>query len=319
MMGDHRPCAPVPGIRGRAKGFARKMLPRIRCPRSAAAVLVLGLAAGAAHAQTDSNRPVTSPGNAVWAKTADEARARAASEKKLVYYEFESESCGDCRRMQSLLYPAFDFEALLIGMVPVKLSSDGPDAKALQGRYKITETPTVLITTPGGRLVFLMQGFKDAQDFYGHARKDLDAYRQFAKKLEPPVGGLSAGDALALGRELYARLDLEAAIPYLERAAQAPAPGPGVRETALEGLAAAELETGDPAASRKAIDKLIATTQSPDQKQRAELFRAQIPLAQNNPAEALALYKKFVKDHPDSPYLERVQSFIARLEPAPAP
>ncbi len=297
------------------------MSPRIRRSAIAAAILALALAAGTAPGQTpDSpNRPVASPGNATWAKTAEEARARAAAEKKLVYTEFDSESCGDCRRMQSLLYPAFDFEALLTGMVPVKVRNDSPDGKALMERYKITETPSVLITTPEGRLVFLMQGFKDAQDFYGHARKDLDAYRQFAKKLEAPVDGLSAGDALAIARELYARLDPKAAIPYLRRAAAAPEPGPGVRETALEGLAAAELEAGDAAASRKAIDQLIATTKSPDQKERAELFRAQIPLAQNNPAEALALYKQFVKDHPNSKYLERVQSFIARLEPAKAP
>ncbi len=300
------------------------MSPRIRRPASAAVLLALALAAGTAAAQTtpaprNPNAPVTSPGNADWAKTAEEARARAASEKKLVYYEFDSEQCGDCRRMQSLLYPAFDFEALLIGMVPVKLRRDTPDAAPLQKRYKIQETPSVLITTPEGRLVFLMQGFRDAPDFYAHAHKDLDAYRQFAKKLEAPVDSLSADEALAIGRELYARTDLAASVPYLRRAASAPGPGPAVRETALEGLAAAELESGDAAASRKTIDRLIATTKSPDQKERAELFRAQIPLAQNDPAAALALYRQFVKDHPDSKYNERVRSLIERLEPAKKP
>ena len=300
------------------------MLPRIRRPRTASAVLALALAAGTAAGQTTpaphgSNRPVTSPGNAVWAATAEEARARAASEKKLVYFEFEGEACGDCRRMQSLLYPAFDFEALLVGMVPVKLKNDAPDAKALEQKYKVTETPSVLITTPEGRLVFLMQGFKDAPDFYSHAHKDIDAYRKFAAKLEQPVDSLSAADALAIGKELYARFDMKGSIPYLRRAAAAPNAGAGIRETALEGLAAAELETGNPAASREAIDRLIASTKNADQKERAELFRAQIPLSQDKPAEALALYKQFVKDHPNSKYNERVKSFIARLEPAPAP
>src|SRR5262245_11906733 len=71
-------------------------------------------------------RPVTSPGNAKWADTDEEARARAAAEKKLVFYEFESEKCGECRRMHALLYPAFDFEALLIGMVPLKIAYGSP-------------------------------------------------------------------------------------------------------------------------------------------------------------------------------------------------
>ena len=197
------------------------MYPRIRTLGGAAALASLFIATFAttsaraqdAHqhappssANPDLNRAVKSPGNADWAKTAEEARARAKAENKLVYYEFESPNCGDCHRMQGLLYPAFDFEALLIGMVPVKLRYDFPEAKPLQDLYNIATAPSVLITTPEGRLVFLMQGFKDAPDFYRHAHKDLDHYRQFAKKVDSQdVATLSANEALAMGRELYAR------------------------------------------------------------------------------------------------------------------
>jgi tetratricopeptide (TPR) repeat protein len=288
-----------------------------------AALFGLAFAAQAAAQQPalppqSGKAPVQGPGKAQWALSADEARARAAAEKKLVYYEFDSPDCGNCRRMQALLYPAFDFEALLIGMIPVKVTYDSPDAKPLQERYRVSEVPSVLITTPEGRLVFLMQGFKEARDFYAHAHKDLDAYRQFARKIDGQnIDALSAEEALSTGRALYERSDPKAALPRLKRATVAPEPGPGVREVALEGLAAVEFELGDAAASRKSIERLIATTKSPEQKERAELFRAQIPLAENKPAEALALYKQFVKDHPDSQYRERVQSFITRLQTAP--
>ena len=117
----------------------------------------------AGAAPPPANRPVTSPGNAQWAATIDEARAQAAEQKKLVFYEFDSQNCGDCARMQSLLYPAFDFEALLIGMVPVRSTSPRTTASRLTELYGIKETPSVLIATPTGRLVFLMQGFKDAR------------------------------------------------------------------------------------------------------------------------------------------------------------
>jgi tetratricopeptide (TPR) repeat protein len=305
------------------------MFPRI-CKTKTSALLCLLALGGAAAGQDDHshsaapgtsnpqvNRQVKSPGNAEWAQTVDEARAKAAAEHKLVYYEFESPNCGDCHRMESLLYPAFDFEALLVGMVPVRVRYDFPESKALQDLYGVRSAPAVLITSPEGRLVFLMSGFKDAPDFYRHVHKDLDLYRQFVKKLDSQdLATLSANEALATGRELYARKDPKTAVPYLERAVVAPNPGQGVRETALEILAAVQLELGDAAASRKSIDQLIAMTKSVDQKERAELFRAQIPLSENRPDEALALYKKFVKDHPDSKYRERVQSFIARLEPA---
>ena len=273
-----------------------------------------------AKTQPEVNRPVTSPGNADWAASVEEARKRAAAQKKLVFYEFESLDCSDCQRMQALLYPAFDFEALLVGMVPVKVRYDVGESKPLQELYGIATAPSILVTTPEGRLVFLMQGFKDAPDFYAHVHRDLDLYRQFAKKLAASdIAALPANEAFQIGRELYARKDPRAAVPYLERASVAPDAGQNVRENALEGLAAVQLELGDSAASRKTIEKLIATAKDSDQKERAELFRAQIPLSQNDPEEALALYRKFVKDHPNSKYVETVQSFIARLSPAAPP
>ena len=64
----------------------------------------------------------------------------------------------------------------------------------------------MLITTPEGRLVFLMQGFKDAPDFYQHAHKDLDAYRSSRGRVDAQdIPNLSAQEAFATGHELYAR------------------------------------------------------------------------------------------------------------------
>src|SRR5262249_32118099 len=99
-----------------------------------------------------------SPGNAVWAVTLPEARARASSENKLVFIEFDKERCGHCQRMDQLLYPAFDFEALLIPMVPVKLRIDSGEGKTIANHYGVDEAPGILVTTPGGRLVFAMSG-----------------------------------------------------------------------------------------------------------------------------------------------------------------
>ncbi|HWZ85278.1 MAG TPA: hypothetical protein VN032_03705 [Thermoanaerobaculia bacterium] len=264
-----------------------------------------------------SSRPVMSPGNAVWAANASEARAIAKADKKFVYYEFASPECPDCRRMQGLIHPAFDFEALLVGMVPVQIALGSPDGKQLGERYAITEEPSVLITTPDGRLVFLMQGFKDAGDFYSHAHRDIDAYRKFAKTVDTQdVPTLSAAEAYSSGRALYARFDYEGAASRLLRASVAPDVKPEMRESALMGLAAADRQLGRYDQARRAADKVITTTKSADQKERAELFLAELALAQNHPGDALAAYKKFAKDHPKSPYLEKVRGFISRLEAA---
>ncbi len=156
--------------------------------RSARAGVLLAAVAGALAAQTPpapTRTPaVRSPGNADWAIAWDEACGRAGDQGKLVFVEFENEGCGNCQRMDGLLYNAMDFEALLVPMVPVKVDLESPDGKKLAAKYEIQEAPSVLITTPEGRLVFLMQGFKNAPDFYAHAHQDLDTYRRFARRIE---------------------------------------------------------------------------------------------------------------------------------------
>ncbi len=262
---------------------------------------------------------VRSPGNADWAASLAEARSRAARDSKLVFIEFGQEGCGNCHRMDTLLYPAFDFEALLIGMVPVKLDLDSPDGRATALRYGIDEVPSVLVVNPDGRLVFLMQGFQDAPDFYGHIRKDLDAYRAFARKIDAQqVGALPGAEALQSGRDLYQRRDSAAALPRFARAASAPDSTAAERDSALELEAAALLDVGRAADSEKTIDILIAATKDADTRERAELFRAQLPLSDGNRDEALRRFQAFRKAHPQSKYATGVDQLIQKLESSPA-
>jgi tetratricopeptide (TPR) repeat protein len=255
------------------------------------------------------------PGNVVWANSTAEAHDRAAAGGKFMFFEFTQDNCGNCQRMDTLIYSAFDLEALLVSAIPMKIDLESPEGKALAARYSIDEAPSVLVTTPAGRLVFLMQGFVNQGDFFRHAYEAIDGYRKWAKQIDAQnVARLSAKEAFDSGNELFHRSDPEAALPRLKRAATAPGARAKQREDAIELLAAAELDSDQPAASRKTIEQLIATTKDRERRERAELFRAQIPLAENRPAEALALFRKFQKDHPTSPHLARVRELVARLQ-----
>lgn len=283
----------------------------------ATAVFLIALAcpvASIAQAPSAQGDPVRSPGNADWATTLEDARQRAASQKKFLFVEFDSRDCGNCKRMDNLLYRAFDFEALLVPMVPVKLMIDSGEGAELARRLGIKEAPAVLIRSPEGRMVVLMEGFSSTQDFYSNVRKELDTYRAFARKVETQdVAKLPAREALETGRELFQRGDPAAALPRLRRAAAHPGAKAVERDEARELLAAAELEGGDFKASRQTINRLIESTRDAARRERAELFRAQLPLAENKPEEADALYKKFEKDHPDSKYLPQVRAIRTRL------
>ncbi len=296
------------------KGFAGPMRRARQRLETTAVALLLGLGASRASAQAPPANPVRSPGNADWASTVDEAGERAAAQGKFVFIEFDSPDCGACQRMDRLLYPAFDFEALLIPMVPVKVSIESGEGEELARRHGIKQTPAVLIKSPEGRMVVLMEGFTNAPDFYSHIRKELDAYRVFARKAEAQdISRLPSREALDTGRELFQRGDSASALPRLKRAVAAPGATAALRDEARELLAAAQLDAGDIAASRQTIQRLIESTKDSSRRERAELFRAQIPLAENRPDEAYALYKKFQKDHPDSRYLPQVRALAERL------
>ncbi len=255
------------------------------------------------------------PGNAIWATSVEDAIQRAARESKFVFFEFVKKECGNCQRMDGLLYPAFDFEALLVPMVPVKVSFDSPSGKEFAARYDVEDAPAILVTTPEGRLVFLMNGFFNQGDFFRHANADVEGYRKFARQIEAQdISKLSAKEALDTGNQLYQRSDPQAALPRLKRAASAPGASTEEREDALELLAAVQLDLGQPAASRETVERLLATTKDRARRERGEIFRAQIPLAENRPAEALALFRRFQKDHPTSPHISRVNELVHRLE-----
>jgi hypothetical protein len=293
---------------------------RLRLSRRTGFFVLAALGSGVLRAQQPDIQPnptVNSPGNAQWAASPAEAKSRAAAEGKLVFYEFDRPQCGNCVRMDTLLYPAFDFEALLIQMVPVKVSLDSPEGQELARRYNLTDAPALLVTTPQGRGVFTMVGFSNIDDFYPHIRTDLDAYRTFARKLETQdIAKLPARDAYETGAELYQRNDPAAALPRLRRVVSARDATASIREEARELLAAVELDLGQVASSRATIERLIATTHDSLRRQRGELFRAQLPLAENKPAESLALFRKFLKDHPNSPYRKQVSDMLEKASAA---
>jgi len=284
------------------------------------ALLGFASALGAQEPAPADSNPVKSPGNAVWADSANSARAAAATSGKMVFVEFDGgSSCGHCQRMDYLLYPAFDFEALLIPMVPVKILIDSPEGKELARRYSIQTAPAILITSAEGRLVFLMEGFNSAPEFYRMVKTGLDQYRQFAHRVESQdIPHLQAREALATGVELYRRSDPGAALPRLARAVSAPDATAGEKDEAREQLAAVQLDLKQVAEARRTTDALLKTTRDPKRRERAEIFRAQLPLHEGKPAEAVRQLQKFVADHPQSEYTAGVKSLIQQLTSPPA-
>ena len=252
------------------------------------------------------------PGKANWAKDYAEARETAVRDHKVVYVEFFEKRCGFCQHMDALMYPAVNFEMMLLRMVPVKLDRAAEPGASLAARYGVTESPAVLILSPGGALVFRVNGFDDPHEFYGRVNTMMKAWDKLnVRMLHEPDFLEDPKQELELGAELVERLDPEEAIPRFERAASSPRADVATRDQALAYLAAARLKTGQYAEAREAIGRLLRLTRDSDAREQAEIFAGDISLAEGDRPAAQRAWEGFLRKHPDSRRRAEVEKRLA--------
>jgi tetratricopeptide (TPR) repeat protein len=271
--------------------------------------------APAARPAASPGPPLNTPGRAVWASDFDDATRRAKEQGKVVFVEFTKKKCGNCFRMDGLLYPSANFEMALLRMVPVKLDLDQADVAKLANRYQVASTPAILVVSPGGAIIFRMVGFKDDRSFYVHlhnSMKDWDAVN--LRIVHEPETIANAKAELELGKELFRRVDSAEALPRFERAAAAPGAAPAVREEALAYLASSQMELEKFDDARATTEKLLKTAKDPDRREKAELFRAQIMLAEGRREDARRDFQSFLTRHPESKHKDEAKSYLDQMK-----
>ena len=253
------------------------------------------------------------PGRAIWEKTYDAARQRARDQGKVVFVEFTRKKCGACFRMDGLLYPSVNFEMALLRMVPVKLDLEAGDAARIASRYGIHDAPAVLVVSAGGAMIFRMEGFDNDRAFYTHLHNSMTDWDHVNLRLvhEPETIGDPKSE-LELGAELFRRFDSEEAIPRLERAASPKSPAP-IREAALAYLASAQMDQEHFAEAGATIDTLLNVAKNPEWREKAELFRAQLDLAQGKREQARRAFQTFLDRHPSSKHRDEAKSYLDRM------
>jgi hypothetical protein len=258
----------------------------------------------------------TGPGKAVWARDYAEARQRARQEAKVVYVEFSEKQCGNCNRMHALMYPAVNFEMMLLRMVPVIVDRASADGAALAQRYGVTESPAVLILSAGGAMIFRVNGFDSAQELYFQVNSRMKEWDKInVRMIHEPEFRDDPAQELALGIDLADRFDPEEAIARFARAAESPRADAPLRDKALSYLASAQLNARLFPDARATTEKLARVTKVADLREMAELFVGSIALAEGDPAAARRSWEAFLRKHPKSPRRKDAESRIAALSP----
>lgn len=299
--------------------------------RSTTVAAILLLAAAGLAAATEappSSAPVppatserlpSGPGKAEWEDTFAKAREKADREGRVVYVEFSEEKCGNCARMQGLLYPAVNFEMMLLRMVPVRLAPGSAEAAPLAERYGINESPAVLILSPGGVLIFRVNGFDNATEFYRHVRSSMAEWDKLhVKMIHEPEFRDDPKEELALGMELLRRMAPEEAAPRLERAGRSKTADPATRDIALTSLATAQYRMKRFDEARATLDEVLKTSRNPAAREEAELSRGAVELAEGHREEARRTISAFLREHPESKLADNARQLLTSI-PAEGP
>jgi len=259
------------------------------------------------------------PGKADWADTFAQARERADREGRVVYAEFFEQGCGNCIRMQTLLYPAVNFEMMLLRMVPVRIDRLSPEGTELAERYGVTRSPAVVIVSAGGALIFRVDGFDNPGDFYRHVHESMTEWDKLhVRMIHEPEFRDDPKQELALGAELLRRMDPEEAAPRFERAARSKTADPASRDLALTGLATAQYRMKRFGEARATLDDLLRTSRNPAVREQAELSRGAVAIAEGKREEARRTLASFLREHPESKLAGNARQMLTSI-PAEAP
>ncbi len=91
-------------------------------------------------------------------KDYEKAMKRAAADKKPVFVKFETEWCGPCKTMTSLVFTAKDVADAADGVVCVKV--DGDEQKELVKQYKVEAYPTGVLLDATGQEISRFVGYR---------------------------------------------------------------------------------------------------------------------------------------------------------------
>jgi thiol:disulfide interchange protein len=133
----------------------------------------------------------------LWGMSLDQARERAAAEKKPILIDFTGVNCANCRQMEQGVFPRSDVAQLLRKFVPVQLYTDyvpieSITAEQRQQRAELnqerqfdlaqeTTNPFYVVLSPSGEVIDRIGGYNEPGVFAGFLEKALGKFPDTVK------------------------------------------------------------------------------------------------------------------------------------------
>lgn len=153
-----------------------------------------------------------------WAPTYKAALATAKQTKKLLMVECYTTWDPWGKKLESDTFSDPAVEKVIRKFVPVRMEIENKE-KAFGERYHVTNYPTVLFLDPHEKVVGIIDGFEQPEDFIKHANAFLKDYADFPMAVARAAKHPKDVAAVARVGEIYAtRYDIAPALVKLKQA-----------------------------------------------------------------------------------------------------
>ena len=260
----------------------------------------------------------SAPRAIVWEREYEKALQRAQAENKVILVDAFTDWCVLCKTMDK---ETFSDRALIWQMagkyVWLKLNTETEDdGKILQHEFAIATYPMILVLDSKGQEIDRINGFLPPRPFkqtVEHHLQNPDSLGKMRQRVEKAPDSIEFRSAL--GEKYLARNDFRKAAPEFQRVIELDPQNRGgktVESYYNVALSLASLMKFD-----EALEQLAALEKNfPDAEAvaNARVLRGQIYECCGKKAQAVVVFREYLKKYPNHGYVSQVKEILARME-----
>jgi len=250
---------------------------------------------------------------ATWHSTLDAAEAEAKKTNRMILVDMYADWCGWCKRFEREVYPSERFQAVSKNLVLLKLDTeDGKEGTKLARRWNVTSLPTFVMLTPDLVLAGYLKGYSPPDEFVRRIEEAEDKWLEFRMRIANEPKDATDMERMALTNELIGRGDYETAEKRLKQHIKSASAE--IRDDSYLRLTYVYKMTGKNDLAVQTANKGLSINAVGEAAEQLQLMLAEIYMDQQKYAAALAEYKKFKANYPNSTMMGTVDYIVPQLE-----
>ncbi|HEV2719778.1 MAG TPA: thioredoxin family protein [Thermoanaerobaculia bacterium] len=251
-----------------------------------------------------------------WIKSYTQAQKKAKEKKSFIFVDLFADWCGWCHKFEQDVIPSEAFQKVTDDMVLLRLNTeDQGEGTTLSRHYNVSSLPTFLVLDSEGIVVGIIRGYQVPNDFATSIKDVEGRYATFMKKVS--TENTFANDfqkRLDVAKEFRARYALLQAETRFKKILGERSVPAAVRDETYYELALTQMMAKKYDDSLGTIQKFATVQNKGEQYEKSRLLIGDLYLQEGKYDKAVAEYRSFKANFPQSQYVKNVDMLLPQLE-----